>query len=113
MAADFPAPSVTPYPLVQCVRAVLLDDDASKWGGDVHPHFVRRLTPERLPTEQQGGITVNFRMDLNLVNAPAYRPVTSSLSGPSGPNVVTSITVRNELDSAAAIEDDSGQDVDC
>jgi hypothetical protein len=88
-AVQFPTSAVTPHPIKQVIRVLLIDEDASRWGNGIHPHFEGRLVPTRVPPERPGAVTVTFSTELQPRNIENWRPVSVQLWGPSGPNPPT------------------------
>ncbi len=84
---DFPKSAMIPYPMQYIVRALLVDEDASRWGSGTHPHFLGELVAKRIPATEPGSVTVTYSLNARPQNFQRWRGEAIALWGPSGPNI--------------------------
>lgn len=88
---ELPASAVTPYSTTLVLRGVLLQEDVSGWGIDVHPTIEGEPIAQRQPDDAgaPGRVNVTYSFPVTCRNVQGWRPERFEVWGPSGPNVAT------------------------
>lgn len=95
---DFPASTVTPYPVQHELRVVILEADSSIWRSGVHPHLAGKFIPQRVPSENPDSVVVNYTLEAEARNFQQFRPMEYRVWGPFGPNIPTIEPVESKIE---------------